>query len=138
MIVLNSTIHGEVMKTKVLLLGSGDEPSVFHSRIIDTLQHSPEHLIIYINQDTVDTIKGLDYDCVILDELVDLGCIEQARGITIKSDNVNVGTIGHPDWYYDPAQLVQVDGCMGIANKNLSGKIVDTKHKKPFYQTGRW
>jgi len=126
------------MKTKVLLLGSGSEPSMSHSRIIDTLQHSPELLIIYINQDTVDTIKGLDYDCVILDELVDLGCIEQARGITIKSDNVNVGTIGNPDWYYDPAQLVQFDDCMGIANKNLSGKIVDTKHKKPFYQTGRW
>ena len=87
------------MQTKVMLIGSGEAPSMFHTRIMKTLEHSPEYLIIYVNQDNVDKIKGLDYDHIIYDEMMDLGCIERCRDITVKSPNVNVGTIGHPDWY---------------------------------------
>ena len=125
------------MKTKGILLGSGDTPSLLHSTIIKTLEHSPEYLIIYINQDHVDKIKGLDYDHIIYDELMDLECIERCRGITVKGRNVNVGTIGHPDWYYDPAQLIQFEDCMSIAEKQKFD-LSDTKHTKPFYHKGRW
>jgi hypothetical protein len=125
------------MKTNVILIGSGDEPSLLHSRIIETLEHSPEYLVVYINQDNVGEIKGLDYDHIIYDELVDLECIERGRGITIKSPNFNAGTVGHPDWHNDPTPLVQFDNGRGASAKETYGSF-EVKHKKPFYHKGRW
>ena len=61
------------MKTKILVVG--DNNTLLHTKLLDVLDGNPEYLVIYVNQDKLDTSDGVDYDAIICDELIDLGVI---------------------------------------------------------------
>lgn len=124
------------MKTKILVVG--DNNTLLHTKLLDVLEGNPEYLVVYVNQDNLDTIDGIDYDTIICDELVDLGMIEKRRGITICG-NINVGTIGQVDWSDEIIPICPTGHkLMFDTLPDLDYTPVNTKHVKPFYHKGRW
>lgn len=97
------------MKTKILVVG--DNHTLLHTKLLDVLECHPEYLVIYVNEDKLDTINGVDYDAIICDELIDLGVVP----ICPTGHELTFDTLSDLD--YTP---------------------VNTKHVKPFYHKGRW
>lgn len=117
------------MKTKILVVG--DNNTLLHTKLLDVLEGNPEYLVIYVNEDNLDTINGVDYDAIICDELIDLEMIEKSRGITISSNELrglvrsfDICPTGH-ELTFDTLS-------------DLGYTPVNTKHVKPFYHKGRW
>lgn len=111
------------MKTKILVVGANH--TLLHTKLLDVLNGQPEYLVIYVNQDNLDTINGVDYDAIICDELIDLEMIEKSRGITICSDEIiPICPTGH-ELMFDTLS-------------DLAYTPVNTKHVNPFYHKGRW
>lgn len=117
------------MKIKILVLG--DNHTLLHTKLLDVLEGNPEYLVIYVNQDNLDTIHGIDYDAIIYNELVDLEMIEKSRGITISSNELR-GLVGSFDICPTGHEL------MFDTLSDLDYTPVSTKHVKPFYHKGRW
>lgn len=60
------------MKTRVLVVG--EEPrSILTSKIIETLEQSPDTIILYANKGC--DVTGVDFDKIIVDECAELGLL---------------------------------------------------------------
>ena len=117
------------MKTKIIVVG--DNHTLLHTKLLDVLEGHPEYLVIYVNEDKLDTIDGMDYDTIICDELIDLEMIEKRRGITISSNELR-GLVNSFNICHTGHELM-FDRLSG-----LGYTPVNTKHVKPFYHRGRW
>lgn len=97
------------MKTKILVVG--DNNTLLHTKLLDVLEGHPEYLVIYVNEDNLDTIDGMGYDAIICDELVDLGVVPICpTGHELMFDRL-------PDLGYTPVNtkhvshsIIKVDG----------------------------
>lgn len=62
-------------QTKIVVVGNSYN-DIIYSRLLEVGEGNPELLIIYVNEDNIDSIDGLDYDLLITDELEDLGMVQ--------------------------------------------------------------